>query len=216
MLGSTALLGFCVALAPMVLTPGASFTLVSERGLSGDHRGALVTIVGTGAGILTHAVLAGLGLAAVVMSSARLYGAIRLLGAVYLIVLGLMLLRRGISPDRRGEPPTPSPVDCSSAGRAHPMWRTLVKAYVANVLNAKAATVYLTLAPQFMTAHEVGTLATVQLAAVHIVFMTVWLGLWAAGLKGIGRILDPRRWARRLELVGGAVLVAMGLRTAAE
>lgn len=220
MLGTAALLGFGVALVPIVLTPGASFTLVSERGVSGDHRGALATIVGTGAGILTHAVLAGAGLAAVVMSSAQLYSAIRVIGAMYLIVLGLMLLwqsrahvaditdvaENAPTPARDGEPRAPQTS----------MWGALAKAYVANVLNVKAAAVYLSLAPQFLTAHEVGTFAMVQLATVHVGLMGLWLGLWALGLRSVGRIIDPHRWVRGLNRVGGTVLIAMGVRTAVQ
>lgn len=56
-----ALLGFAAAVLPLVVTPGASFTLVTARGLAGDRRGAVATIAGTGLGIVTHAVLAGWG-----------------------------------------------------------------------------------------------------------------------------------------------------------
>ena len=69
MVSLAAVFGFLVAPLPLVLTPGASFTLVSARGLNGDHRGAAATIAGTGFGILTHAALAGAGLAMLVMQS---------------------------------------------------------------------------------------------------------------------------------------------------
>lgn len=99
MLPLTTLLGFCLAVIPITVTPGASFSLVSARGLAGDHRGAWATILGTGLGVFTHGLLAGLGLAVVVMQSAQLYGTIRLVGACYLIGLGLVFLwnarRRG-------------------------------------------------------------------------------------------------------------------------
>ena len=68
------LVGFLLALTPLVMTPGASFKLVSAKGVSGDRRGAFQIVLGTGLGILTHAVLAGLGLAALVMQSAQAYG----------------------------------------------------------------------------------------------------------------------------------------------
>lgn len=83
MLPLTTLLGFCLAVIPITVTPGASFSLVSARGLAGDHRGAWATILGTGLGVFTHGLLAGLGLAVVVMQSAQLYGTIRLVGACY-------------------------------------------------------------------------------------------------------------------------------------
>lgn len=49
------LVGFLLAVTPLVMTPGASFTLVSAKGVSSDRRGAFQIILGTGLGILTHA-----------------------------------------------------------------------------------------------------------------------------------------------------------------
>lgn len=92
--------GFAAVVAPLVVTPGASFTLVSARGLVGDHRGAWATIAGTAAGIMTHAVLTGIGLAALVMQSAQLYAYIRILGALYLMGLGLSLVLRSTEPPK--------------------------------------------------------------------------------------------------------------------
>lgn len=142
MLALTALVGFTLALLPIVLTPGASFTLASAKGAAGDRTGAVSVIVGTGAGILTHAVLAGWGLAGIVVASAELFAVIRIIGAGYLVALGLWMLwrSRGRGVVREAE----------VVRRSAP--RTIGAAYAANVLNVKAASVYLTLAPQFLAA----------------------------------------------------------------
>lgn len=111
MLSTAALLGFCLAVTPLVITPGASFTLVSARGMAGDRRGSWAVITGTAAGVVTHAVLAGVGLAAVVMRSAELYHLLRLVGAAYLIGLGVTLLwrSRGSTPlEPKGDTGAPS------------------------------------------------------------------------------------------------------------
>lgn len=201
-----ALLGFGLAVAPLVLTPGASFTLVSARGLSGDRRGAWATILGTAAGILTHAVLAGIGLSALVMRSAELYQVVRFIGAVYLVGLGALLLWRAL----RGQRVPRSSAHPSPPERGR---HRLRQAYLANVLNVKAASVYLTLAPQFIGAEGVGILPMLALAGVHIVIMTAWLGTWACGLTFLAERLDPRRWIRAINAVGGAALVLLGLRS---
>ena len=126
MLPASAILGFFLVVTPLVLTPGASFTLVSARGVAGDRRGAWATIGGTAGGIATHAVLAGVGLAAVVMRSAEVYLALRIVGAAYLVGLGLVLVWRS----RRTETVLDGHlVDDVSASVAVQVWR----AYVANV-----------------------------------------------------------------------------------
>ncbi|WP_236686153.1 LysE family translocator [Corynebacterium testudinoris] len=206
MLPLAAILGFGLAITPLVLTPGASFALVSTRGLAGDRRGAWATIVGTAAGILTHAVLAGFGLAALVMRSAELYHVVRLAGAVYLVGLGMYLIWQGY----RRQPKTSRNEQTDSAGH---QCRRLWQAYVANVLNVKAASVYLTLAPQFVNTEGVSVSAMLTLAGVHIVVMTVWLGAWSFGLTSLAVRFDPRRWIRVINAAGGVALIALGVRS---
>ena len=203
-----ALMGFAMAVIPLVLTPGASFTLVSARGMLGDRRGAWASIVGTGVGILTHAALAGAGLAAVVMHSAELYRYLRLAGAAYLIGLGLWLWLRSRSsdgPSSMGDAPVP-----------RSMWVDGRRAFVANVLNVKAAAVYLTLAPQFLGLADARVGAMLQLGLVHVAVMVLWLGLWATGLTAWSARFDRRAWARWINKTGGAVLVILGIRSAAQ
>lgn len=206
MIEFTTLVGFAVAVTPLVLTPGASFTLVSASGLIGDKRGAWASILGTAVGILTHALLAGIGLSAVVMQSAELYRYLRLAGAAYLIGLGLWLLLRSHSSAKaahlEGEPARRS------------IWAHGRRAFVANVLNVKAASIYLTLAPQFLSIADANISAMTQLGFVHIVVMTMWLGLWATGLTAISEWFNLPAWNRRINTLGGAVLVVLGIRSA--
>lgn len=197
MLTVSAVVGFALALLPLVMTPGASFTLVSSRGLSGDRRGAWHTIVGAG-------------LAVVVMRSAQLYQAIRLAGALYLIGLGVVLIWRQQRRACAEDPHVGQAAETTAGGGQ--LWR----AYVANVLNVKAASVYLSLAPQFIAESVVGVQSMLLLGCVHVVVMGAWLGLWAMGLTALTRRVDPRRWVRRVNVAGGAVLVALGLRSAAQ
>jgi threonine/homoserine/homoserine lactone efflux protein len=65
----TILGGFFVAVLPVVMTPGASFTLATQRSLAGDRAAGPWVIAGTATGIYTHAALAGLGLSVLVMRS---------------------------------------------------------------------------------------------------------------------------------------------------
>ena len=207
-----ALMGFAMAVTPLVLTPGASFTLVSARGMLGDRRGAWASILGTGIGILIHAALAGAGLAAVVMHSAELHRYLWLAGAAYLIGLGLWLWLRSRSSDG------PSSMASSMGGAPVPrsMWVDGRRAFVANVLNVKAAAVYLTLAPQFLGLADARVGVMLQLGLVHVAVMVLWLGLWATGLTAWSACFDRRAWARRINKTGSAVLVIIGIRSAAQ
>lgn len=210
MMSWLALVGFLLAIIPVVVTPGASFTLVTGRSLVGDRAGAVATIVGTATGILTHALLAAAGLALLVMQSAQAYTVVRLVGAAYLIGLGVVMLVR----PHRTPPAEPGPDDGGPRPPRPSPARAALVAYLANVLNVKAAAVYLTLAPQFVPAQEMSLPPMLALAGVHIVVMAVWLASWAAGVRLAEQRFDFRTWIARIHRLGGAVLIVLGLRTA--
>jgi threonine/homoserine/homoserine lactone efflux protein len=199
---SHALLAFALAIAPVVITPGASFTLMAAHVLAAERGVVRRVAAGTAAGILSHAVLAACGLSALVMQSAELYRAVQLAGALYLIGLGVATLAR------RDRPPAAGP---AAPSRPRLRFRT---AYLANLLNPKAAAVYLTLAPQFLD-HRTFTAANLlALAAVHVALTVLWPAGGAAALRSLGdrAAALPRR---AFAAAGGAVLIALGVRTLA-
>src|SRR3990170_4992486 len=76
--------GFVLAVTPICLTPGASFTLVTQRVATGRRRDGLLVAAGTATGLCVHAMLAAVGLSAVVMRSAEAFMTVKLIGALYL------------------------------------------------------------------------------------------------------------------------------------
>ncbi len=196
------ILGFALAVAPLALTPGTSFTLTLSYAPHGP-RAVVSVIVGTAMGTFTHATLAAVGLAAVVMRSAQIYRAIQLAGAIYLIVLGISMLR-AVNRKR------PARFDLAR-GRG-----PLLTAYIANLLNPKAAGIYLTLAPQFIPAHNMDLTAMESLAATHVVVMALWLSCVGFTLSAVARRINVERILRGIQQAGAVVLIALGVRTSTE
>jgi threonine/homoserine/homoserine lactone efflux protein len=201
-----AVAGFFLAVLPLVMTPGASLTLATQRGLDGERGAAGWVIAGTGTGIYIHATLAGLGLSVLVMRSAQLFAIVKLGGAAYLIGLGLLTIWRA----RRGQPGRPAARSVPWAGHhAYP------QAVLANVLNPKAAGIYLTLAPQFLSAREVGAGPLLILATAHVAAMAGWLGAWSLLLARARRLTRSGNFRSWISRIGGVVLIGLGVRTAA-
>ena len=186
-----AVAGFLAAVFPITATPGASVALLIQAG----PRRALPVIAGTITGLYVHASLAVLGLSAIVMQSSEAFAVVRVVGAVYLVGLGLWTWFFGGS--RRPKP------------RSEPSY---VRAVLANVLNPKAAAIYLTLVPQFVTPQESLAVQIFILVTAHALLAVVWLSLWAFFLRRLPRTDTFRQWARRITAV---VLVALGVRAAA-
>ena len=186
-----AVAGFLAAVFPITATPGASVALL----IQGGRRRALPVIGGTITGLYVHATLAVLGLSAIVMQSSEAFAVVRIVGAIYLVGLGLWTwFATGTQKPRpRNEP-------------------TYIRAVLANVLNPKAAAIYLTLVPQFVTPQENLAVQIYVLVTAHAVLAVVWLSLWAFFLGRLPRKEAFRRWTKRVTAV---VLVALGVRAAA-
>ena len=132
-------MGFLVAIVPIALTPGASFTLVTQRTVARQRHAAGWVIAGTATGTYCHALLAAAGLSALVTRSAEAFTVAKIIGGIYLIGLGSWTLwqtRRRRPGKRKVAPRLPW-----AGHHSYP------QAVLANVLNPKAASVYLTLAP---------------------------------------------------------------------
>ncbi|SCG54890.1 Threonine/homoserine/homoserine lactone efflux protein [Micromonospora echinaurantiaca] len=206
------MLGFALAVAPITLTPGTSFALVVSRVGAGGRRQGWWVILGTVTGIYLHAALAAAGLAALVLRSSQAFWVVKLAGAGYLVGLGCWLL---VSAARRRpdapEPPTTRAGWRRLAGRVrHPYLQGLL----GNVLNPKAAAVYLTLAPQFLDPSRPVLVPMLLLATAHAVLHTGWLAGWTAVTGAAARLLRTERVRRALDWVTGGVLVGLGVRSA--
>jgi threonine/homoserine/homoserine lactone efflux protein len=203
-------LGFLVAVAPITTTPGTSLTLVVSRVAAGGRRQGWWVILGTVTGIYVHATLAAVGLAALVLRSSQAFWIVKLVGAGYLVGLGLWLLW---SAARRRHPTDPA----ARRPRRLP-WRghhPYLQGLLGNVLNPKAAGVYLTLAPQFLDSHDSVLIPMLMLASAHAVLHTCWLAGWTAISGAAARLLRTVRVRRALDRLTGVLLVGLGIRAAA-
>ncbi|MEU5909388.1 LysE family translocator [Micromonospora sp. NPDC047527] len=201
-----AVLGFLVAVAPITATPGASLTLVVSRVATGGRRQGWWVILGTITGLYVHATLAAVGLAALVLRSAQAFWVVKLVGAAYLVGLGLWMLvhatRRSTSAPTRVRK-LPWRVD-------HPYLQGLL----GNVLNPKAAAIYLTLAPQFLEPGRPVLIPMLLLATAHSALHTCWLAGWTAISGAAARLLRTAAVRRVLDRLTGVILLGLGVRSA--
>ncbi|MFC7546494.1 LysE family translocator [Plantactinospora sp. GCM10030261] len=198
--------GFLIAVLPLVATPGASLTLLVQRVTDRGVGQCGPVIAGTVTGLYTHAGLAAVGLSALVMRSSQLYTVVRLVGAGYLVGLGIWMWRGSTgarSADRGAQDR-----DVRERGS------TYRQALLVNVLNPKAASIYLTLVPQFVDPGGAVTYQILLLATAHAVLIAAWLVGWTVVLARVGRAVRSARFAAIARRTCGVVLVALGLRAA--
>ncbi|ADD41927.1 LysE family translocator [Stackebrandtia nassauensis] len=198
------LVTFGLALLPIILTPGTSATLVAQYVSVGGRRHGAAVMAGTATGHFLHAGFATLGLSAVVMASATAFAIVRYAGAAYLVGLGIYLLVTSSRQRRQATGPAVAP----------PVARVYRHALIGNVVNPRAALIYLTVPAQVVAVDFPIAAAAFLLAVVHTVMMVSWLSLWTQAIASAKRSGLFKRIARQFSRVGGLLLIGLGIRAA--
>jgi threonine/homoserine/homoserine lactone efflux protein len=194
---------FCAAALALIVVPGPAVTYVVAQSLDKGRRAGLVSALGIACGGLVHVAAAVAGLSALIASSASAFTVVKLVGAAYLIVIGLWhLAGRG-----QDDAQAPQPV----AAR-----RLFWQGALVNVLNPKTALFFLAFLPQFVDP-DAGYVA-LQLACFGLVFVALGLvtdSLYAlaAGTAG-GWLRSSRFFVGARRWVSGTVFIGLGLATA--
>jgi threonine/homoserine/homoserine lactone efflux protein len=198
------MLGMLAAFVPVAvlvtIVPGPATAMVVRSAARGGRREALVCTAGNSIGVMAWGALAAAGRAAVVATSAEVFTAVKLAGAIVLIVLGVQSLR--------GRPP--------GARAAASTGRALRDGLVTSISNPKLAVFYVALFPQFVPAGASVLPAALLMAATIVAFDLVWYSALAYAVTRARRAFVEGPWGRRVERLTGAVLVALGVRLAFE
>ncbi|MFF3541258.1 LysE family translocator [Streptomyces platensis] len=205
------LIAFTGVAAGMVAMPGADFAVVVRNALD-SRRAGVAAAVGVAGGLLVHTALAVAGLAAVLVAVPALFGAVQLLGGIYLLYLGVGALVAAVR--RRGTPDGAAPVPAAARVGGPPArqgtGRSLRQGFLTNALNPKAPVLFLSLLPQFVPSGEPALPRTLLLATVVVAMALVWFPAVALLVDRLGSWLRRPRVTRALEAVTGALLTTLG------
>ena len=200
-----ALVAFAPVAALLTVTPGAATALVVRSAATGGRRRALATTIGNSLGVLAWGCFAAMGIAAVVATSAEAFTAVKLVGAVVLVVLGLQSLHGERAGDPRGGP-RPAPA------RGAPLRDGLVT----SLANPKLAVFFVALFPQFVPDGALVLPSALLMAAMVVAFDLVWYSALAYLVARARRAFVQGPWLARAQRLTGAVLVGLGVRLAFE
>src|ERR1700719_4474655 len=153
---------FLLAALVIAAIPGPGIFYVAARTLSGGRQAGIASTFGTALGGLVHVVAGSLGVSAIILASAQLFTALKLIGALYLVWLGVRAFREA------GHAP-PEQIAPSGAERA------FREGVLVEALNPKTAAFFLAFIPQFVDP----TRGHVALQFVMLGFMSVALNTLA-------------------------------------
>lgn len=190
----------------LIAVPGPSVLFVVSRGVALGRRAALATVIGNELGLLVQCTVVALGLGAIVERSIVAYTAIKLIGAAYLVYLGVQAFRHR---HRLAAALDPGVEPVSSR-------KIVLEGLVVGVTNPKGFLIFAAVLPQFVDA--TGGPVPVQMFLLGLVCVGIAFvsdSAWAL-LAGTARVWFTRS-PRRLQLVGGGsgiVMVGLGVRLA--
>ncbi|MCX6122779.1 MAG: LysE family translocator [Ignavibacteriales bacterium] len=202
MFETTTLLTYITASIIIILAPGPAQALVIARTIGEGRKAGIITAIGLNTAVFVHAIGAAIGLSAILSTSTMAFNAVKYIGAVYLIYLGINAFKThqdlNIVSELSNKEPT-----------GH-----FTKAFITGVLNPKVALFFLAFVPQFVDPRRGWVIMQFILlggilAVLDIVYESLLAVLvaktsdWFAGNSSI------HKWRQR---VTGAVLMGLGVR----
>lgn len=198
---------FALSVLLLAITPGPDTLYIVGRSTAQGWAYGAMAVAGVAVGIFVHILAGALGLSAILTASAEAFAVVKLVGAAYLVYIGITLLfARARSGDAAG----------GAAPRFLSARRVFVEGFLTNVLNPKVALFFLAFLPQFIDAGAASKpLAFLFLGVVFNVIGSGWnlFTAWSAAHlhSRLGRSRTAAAWLNRA--IGG-VFVFLGVRLA--
>jgi threonine/homoserine/homoserine lactone efflux protein len=194
---------FSAAALALLIVPGPSVLYIVTRTIDQGRRAGFASVLGIHTGSIVHVAAATAGLSAVLVTSAAAFTVLKLVGAAYLITIGLRRLLGPVEDDRAVIAPAS-------------LRRVYGQGVVVNVLNPKTALFFFAFLPQFVDPDR-GSVA-LQTALLGVWFIALGMLSDSAYSLVAGTLSTTLRsrpgFARRRQRVSGGIYVGLGLTAA--
>ncbi|GAB3437162.1 LysE family translocator [Flindersiella endophytica] len=226
-MSTTVLLGFLLTVAIAHAIPGPDFALILRHASRGGRYGRSAAF-GVLCGLCVHVTAAALGLSALLARSATVFTVVKLIGAAFLVYLGVHALLASrkprdtkasaetapepaieAEPNTNAEPNAPTPPTPTGSRR-----KAFVQGFVGNVLNPKAALFFLSLLPQFIDGSMPVAPQVLVLGVITVLSALVWWMLFVALVDRIRGLLARGVVRRTLDRITGLVFIGLAVRLA--
>jgi threonine/homoserine/homoserine lactone efflux protein len=189
------------------VTPGPDTLYIVGRSSTLGWRAGAVAALGIGTGTLVHIVAASLGLSAILAASATAFMVVKVIGAAYLVYVGISLIRSSRSPAANSADTMDAPAT---------MRQVFVQGFLTNVLNPKVALFFLAFLPQFVLANTPSKpLALLFLGLVFDLNGTAWnLGVAWSTARLSGRLSGGAAFKKWFDRFVGGLFVCVGIKLA--
>ena len=193
-------LAFVGASAILLVLPGPTILTVISYSVAHGRRANAALVAAVALGDSTALALSLVGLGALLATSAFWFTVVKWAGGLYLLYLGVKLLRAGAS--------NSMPVAPAATGSR---WKLFANTYLVTALNPKGIVFFVAFLPQFISPQASVTPQLWLLAITFVVLAVVNATLYAVFAASARRLLASRTAQRRFNLTGGTLLSLAGV-----
>lgn len=193
-------LAFAAASAALLIIPGPTILTVISYSIAQGRRANISLVAAVSLGDSTALAFSLLGLGALLATSAFWFTVIKWIGGLYLLYMGIKLLRAGFSS-----------ADVEATVVSGSRWKLFANTYLVTALNPKGMVFFIAFLPQFITPNaDAGTQLWI-LAATFVALATLNATLYAVFATSARKLLTSSRAQRRFNFVGGSLLSSAGV-----
>ncbi|MCK9356080.1 MAG: LysE family translocator [Dehalococcoidia bacterium] len=193
-------LAFVAASAVVLIVPGPTVFTVVSYSIAQGRRASLPVVAGVALGDATAVTVSVLGLGALLATSAFVFAVIKLAGGLYLLYLGIRLLRAGAASR-----------DVAAQATPDSRRRLFLNTYLVTALNPQSIIFFVAFLPQFVNRGADVAQQLWLLALTFVVMATMNATMYSTFAAAANRLLNSPQAQRRLNLAGGCLLVAAAL-----
>ena len=190
---------FVAASAVLLIIPGPTILTVISYSMSHGRRANVPLVAAVALGDSTALLVSLLGLGALLATSAFWFTVVKWVGGLYLLYLGIRLLRAGITSTEMAAPAAPG---------SH--WRLFANTYLVTALNPQGIVFFVAFLPQFISPTADVTRQLWVLAVTFVAMAALNATLYAVFAASARKLLSSPRAQRRFNLAGGSLLSAAG------
>lgn len=193
-------IAFVAASIVLLAIPGPTILTVISYSTSYGYRANVPLVAGVALGDSTALALSLAGLGALLATSAFWFAVIKWIGGVYLLYLGIKLLRAGVAPLNLVVPDRPGS-----------FWRLFINTYLVTALNPKGIVFFVAFLPQFLNPAVDTKPQLWLLGTTFIILATINATLYALFATTVRNFLQSSRAQRIFNLVGGSLICSAGI-----
>ncbi len=195
--------------AVVIVLPGPDTAVVTKNILVSGRRAGLGTSVGVCTGLSVWTLAAALGVASVLRASEAAFTALKLVGAAYLVWLGVQAFWAA----RRAAAPPPPDGDRTAVGGPRRGFR---QGLLSDLANPKIAVFFTSFLPQFVDPGRPVLLPFLVLGLIFVLMTLAWLCAYSLLAARAAAALERPRVKAALDRITGTILIAVGIRLALE